>query len=88
MRFNGKLGVQQRVLPSYRVPFFDLLAGHCTGGMSLFAGQARPVEMIAGGTTRLPVMSRRGIFILLAARFIFAIKRISSSGSKIGIPMR
>jgi glycosyltransferase involved in cell wall biosynthesis len=53
MRFNGKLGVQQRVLPSYRVPFFDLLAGHCKGGMSLFAGQARPVEMIAGGTTQV-----------------------------------
>lgn len=53
MNFKGRLGLQQRVLPSYRVPFFDLLAGHCEGGMSLFAGQARPVEMIAGGTTRL-----------------------------------
>lgn len=53
MKFDGKLGVQQRVLPSYRVPFFDLLAGHCTGGMSLLAGQARPVEMIAGGTTQV-----------------------------------
>lgn len=53
MKFDGKLGVQQRVLPSYRVPFFDLLAGHCADGMSLFAGQARPVEMIAGGTTQV-----------------------------------
>lgn len=53
MKFNGKLGLQQRVLPSYRVPFFDLLASHCEGGMSLFAGQARPEEMIAGGTTQL-----------------------------------
>lgn len=53
MNFKGKLGLQQRVLPSYRVPFFDLLASHCEGGMSLFAGQARPKEMIAGGTTRL-----------------------------------
>lgn len=53
MNFKGRLGLQQRVLPSYRVPFFDLLASHCEGGMSLFAGQARPVEMIAGGTTRL-----------------------------------
>jgi glycosyltransferase involved in cell wall biosynthesis len=53
MNFKGKLGVQQRVLPSYRVPFFDLLASHCEGGMSLFAGQARPVEMIAGGTTKI-----------------------------------
>lgn len=53
MKFNGKLSLQQRVLPSYRVPFFDLLAGQCEGGMSLFAGQARPEEMIAGGTTQL-----------------------------------
>ena len=53
MKFNGKLGLQQRVLPSYRVPFFDLLAIQCEGGMSLFAGQARPVEMIAGGTTKI-----------------------------------
>lgn len=53
MNFKGKLGLQQRVLPSYRVPFFDLLASHCEGGMSLFAGQARPEEMIAGGTTKI-----------------------------------
>lgn len=53
MKFSGRLGLQQRVLPSYRVPFFDLLATHCEGGMSLFAGQARPEEMIAGGTTKI-----------------------------------
>ncbi len=53
MKFNGKLGLQQRVLPSYRVPFFDKLAQQCEGGMSLFAGQARPAEMIAGGTTKI-----------------------------------
>lgn len=46
--FPHRLGLQQRVLPSYRVPFFDLLAQSCES-MSLFAGQARPVEMIAGG---------------------------------------
>ena len=47
--FIGRLGLQQRVLPSYRVPFFDLLASACEGGMSLFAGQARAVESIASG---------------------------------------
>lgn len=52
MKFKGKLGLQQRVLPGYRVPFFDLLASQCEGGMSLFAGQARPKEMIADGTTQ------------------------------------
>lgn len=53
MNFKGKLALQQRVLPSYRVPFFDLLAGQCEGGMSLFAGLPRPVEMIAGGKTQI-----------------------------------
>src|SRR5690606_413887 len=48
-----KLALQQRVLPSYRVPFFDLLASHCENGMTLFAGQARSEEMIAGGTTQI-----------------------------------
>jgi len=52
MKFNGKLALQQRVLPSYRVPFFDLLAQSCEG-MSLFAGQARPVEMIANGQPQI-----------------------------------
>jgi glycosyltransferase involved in cell wall biosynthesis len=53
MNFKGKLGLQQRVLPSYRIPFFDLLASHCEGGMSLFAGQPRPIEMIVSGTTKI-----------------------------------
>jgi len=52
-KFSGKLGLQQRVLPSYRVPFFDLLASHCEYGMSLIAGYARPIEMISGGITKV-----------------------------------
>jgi glycosyltransferase involved in cell wall biosynthesis len=51
MKFKGKLALQQRVLPSYRVPFFDLLAQSCEG-MSLFAGMPRPVEMISSGKTQ------------------------------------
>lgn len=43
--FNGKLGIVQRVLPSYRAPFFDLLAQQ-TDGLSVFAGQPRPGEAI------------------------------------------
>ena len=43
-KFRGRLGLQQRVLPSYRVPFFDLLAQSCEDGLSLFAGMARPEE--------------------------------------------
>ena len=45
-RFSGKLALQQRVLPHYRAPFFDLLASACDGGMSLFTGLPRPVESI------------------------------------------
>jgi len=44
--FHGKLALQQRVLPGYRVPFFDLLASACDGGMSLFTGLPRPIEGI------------------------------------------
>jgi glycosyltransferase involved in cell wall biosynthesis len=45
-RFPGRLAVQQRVLPNYRVPFFDLLASACDGGMSLFTGLPRTSEGI------------------------------------------
>jgi glycosyltransferase involved in cell wall biosynthesis len=47
--FPGRLGLQQRVLPSYRVPFFDMLASACEGGMSLLAGMPRAVEGIVRG---------------------------------------
>jgi len=46
IRFPGKLALQQRVLPNYRVPFFDLLASACDGGMSLFTGLPRVEEGI------------------------------------------
>jgi glycosyltransferase involved in cell wall biosynthesis len=45
-RFAGKLALQQRVLPTYRAPFFDLLASACDGGMSLFTGLPHPSEGI------------------------------------------
>ena len=45
-RFHGRLALQQRVLPNYRAPFFDLLASACEGGMSLFTGLPRPSEGI------------------------------------------
>lgn len=43
----NRLGLIQRVLPTYRVPFFDALADACAGGLSVFAGQPLPVESIA-----------------------------------------
>src|SRR5215211_7039190 len=45
-RFPGRLAVQQRVLPNYRAPFFDLLASACDKGMSLFTGLPRRSEGI------------------------------------------
>jgi glycosyltransferase involved in cell wall biosynthesis len=44
-----RLGLQQRVLPAYRIPFFDALAKACPKGLSVFAGQARPEELIETG---------------------------------------
>jgi glycosyltransferase involved in cell wall biosynthesis len=49
--YPHRLAIQQRVLPSYRVPFFDLLAESCADGLSLFAGLPRPEEMIASADT-------------------------------------
>jgi glycosyltransferase involved in cell wall biosynthesis len=45
----ARLGLQQRVLPAYRAPLFDMLAAACEGGLSVFAGQARPQEAVAPG---------------------------------------
>jgi glycosyltransferase involved in cell wall biosynthesis len=45
--FFGRLALQQRVLPAYRVPFFDSLASVCAGGVSVFAGEPLPEEQIA-----------------------------------------
>mgnify|MGYP001617124181 FL=1 len=58
IKFSGKLGLQQRVLPGYRVPFFDLLAQACEGGLSVFAGMPRPAESITC-TTQLQFTKHR-----------------------------
>lgn len=42
----ARLGLQQRVFPEYRAPFFNLLAASCLQGFSLFAGEPRPQEAI------------------------------------------
>ena len=52
--YPGRVGLQQRVLPAYRAPFFDRLAEACQGGLSVFAGIARPEEAIQS-TDRLEV---------------------------------
>jgi glycosyltransferase involved in cell wall biosynthesis len=44
--FPGRVGLQQRVLPSYRAIFFDALAERCQGGLSVFSGEPLPNEGI------------------------------------------
>lgn len=73
--FNGKLGLQQRVLPSYRIPFFDLLASQCEGGMSLFAGMPRPIEMISSGETQTAKLKRAENIHLLGGAFYLCYQR-------------
>jgi glycosyltransferase involved in cell wall biosynthesis len=41
-----RVGVQQRVFPAYRAPFFDALARSCVGGLSVFAGEPMTWEAL------------------------------------------
>lgn len=50
MIFPGRLAIQQRVLPVYRVPFFDLLGEACQGGISVYAGAPRRGEGISAAS--------------------------------------
>jgi glycosyltransferase involved in cell wall biosynthesis len=74
-KYSGRLALQQRVLPSYRVPFFDLLAQSCEGGMSLFAGMPRPVEMIATGKTQIAKFTQADNVHLLSGALYFCYQR-------------
>jgi glycosyltransferase involved in cell wall biosynthesis len=49
MKYQGRLGLQQRVLPNYRVEFLDALAEACEGGLGVFAGMPRAMEGITSG---------------------------------------
>lgn len=48
-RFDGRVGLQQRVLPAYRLPFVDRLAAACAGGLEVFAGAPDKGEGILTG---------------------------------------
>ena len=41
-----RLGLQQRVFPAYRAPFFDALARACAGGLSVFSGEPMTDEAL------------------------------------------
>lgn len=43
---EARVGLQQRVLPEYRAPFFNLLGQSCIGGLEVFAGLPRTQEAI------------------------------------------
>lgn len=43
---HARVGLQQRILPEYRVEFFDRLATACLQGLSVFAGSPRPEEAV------------------------------------------
>lgn len=45
-KFTGRVGLQQRVMPYYRVPLFEMIGQKCPGGLSVFAGYPRPIEKI------------------------------------------
>jgi len=47
--FAGRVGLQQRVLPSYRLPFVDQLAAACQGGLQVYAGEPQADEAILTG---------------------------------------
>jgi len=51
--FSGRVALQQRVLPSYRVPFFDALAAACLGGLSVLSGQPCADESITTGNLQI-----------------------------------
>lgn len=46
VRLPGPTGLQQRVLPAYRAPFFDALAAALPGGLGVFAGEPYAGESI------------------------------------------
>lgn len=57
--FAGKVALQQRVLPDYRVPFVDLLAESCRGGLHVYAGHPMPGEGIRSAQRVLRAEWRR-----------------------------
>ena len=70
--FQGRLAIQQRVLPLYRKAFFERLAQACEGGMSLYAGRSQPGEAIVEADSLLDAQRYVGRNIhLLRDRFYF-----------------
>jgi len=55
-----RIGVMQRVLPSYRVPLFDALANEFNGNVSVFSGEPRKSEALTGAVVPQTAKMWRG----------------------------
>lgn len=55
-----RVGIQQRVLPRYRIPFFDALASEYPEGLSIFAGEPRKEEALDTGSVPLVAKYEQG----------------------------
>jgi len=74
-QLNVKLGLQQRVLAEYRVPFFDKLAESCSRGLSVFAGQPRLEESIETGKPEVAKYSAARNWHILQGKFYLCYQR-------------
>ena len=64
-----RLAIQQRVLPNYRTQLFDSLAKECQHGCSVFAGEARPEEMVSSGQLNIAQFFRATNIHLFSGSF-------------------
>jgi len=70
-----RLGLQQRVLPEYRVSLFDTLADACRDGLSVFAGDPQPIEAIdTSGTLIRAVFSHANSVHVFRGRGYFCLQ--------------
>ena len=69
------IGIQQRVLPSYRIPFFDQLAQQYLGKVSLFYGLPRKKEMLETSAVPQLALHTRGRNIhIFSGKFYFCLQ--------------
>jgi len=66
-----RVAVQQRVLPNYRLPFFDALAAACAGGLSIFTGEPRKNEGLNVGARPVTAKYYQGRNIHLFGGFTY-----------------
>ena len=66
-----RLGLEQRLFPEYRRPFFELLAGNCPKGFCLFAGKVQPGEGVLEAATL-----QKGEWVRAENRYVFSGKTL------------